>query len=146
MEKTSFGPGHKTGLFSGQYSKEIVEARAPVVLRRLIDMYPMVLDFPEWVIERYVKVEARLDLMYEYFMELCATVGIAQVPSALNSEIAKAEQISLNYAKELGITPAAWASIAKNMGFARHFSNEKLDGLASEGRRIRTEQGRLSSP
>jgi hypothetical protein len=143
--KRSFAPGNKAAVKHGAYSDEIVNEHAVQVMEELVGLYPQVAFMPSRAVERYCLAEARLDLMYEAMMERFDQVGVLETMKetpTLMAEIAKSEQISLNYAKELGLTVAAWASIAKNMGFARHFGNENLDKLTNDGRRIREAQGR----
>ena len=143
--KRSFAPGHKASTKHGAYSDAIVGEHASQVMEELVGLYPQVAFMSAKSIERYCLAEARLDLMYEAMMGSFDRIGVLDTMKSiptLMAEIAKSEQISLNYAKELGLTVAAWASIAKNMGFARHFGNENLDKLTSDGRRIREAQGR----
>ena len=148
-----FAPGHTAAVRHGAASDRIVKDRVPEIIAQLVAMYPMAMDLPTHIIERWVLVEARLSLMYEYMMKVAtgeATIhrerdhecGIECVPPHILSEIAKAEQSSLNYAKTCGMTIESWAGIAKNMGFARHFGTTKVDDLAAEGKRIREAQGR----
>lgn len=148
VERLPFQPGNKAALKHGGYSDAIIKDRAGQVMEQLAGLYPQVLYMPSQVIERYCLVEARLDLLYEAFMGRVEALGsvvkaMSETPT-LSSEISKAEQTSLNYAKELGITVAAWAAIAKNLGYARHFASEKVDGLISTGRALREAQGRAS--
>jgi hypothetical protein len=143
--KRSFGLGNKAATRHGAYSDAIVEEHATHVMEELAGLYPQVVYMPARAIERYCLAEARLDLMYEAMSKRFDEIGVLDTMKetpTLMAEIAKSEQISLNYAKELGLTVAAWASIAKNMGFARHFGNENLDKLTNDGRRIREAQGR----
>ena len=146
LQKRSFGLGHfSSPTRHGAYSDAIVGEHAAQVLEELVGMYPQVAFMPSRAIERYCLAEARLDQMYEAMSERFDEIGVLETMKetpTLMAEIAKSEQISLNYAKELGLTVAAWASIAKNMGFARHFGNENLDKLTNDGRRIREAQGR----
>jgi hypothetical protein len=140
-QKRSLGPGHLAArVRHGAYSDKIIDDHAGQVMEELVGLYPQVAYMPSKSIERYCLAEARLDLLYEAMMERIEQVGVLETmreTPTLMAEISKSEQISLNYAKELGLTVAAWASIAKNMGFARHFGNENLDKLTDEGRKIR---------
>jgi hypothetical protein len=145
----SFGVGNKSAAIRhGAYSDAIVAEHATQVMEELVGLYPQVAFMPARAIERYCLAEARLDQMYEAMAMRFDQIGVLETMKetpTLMAEIAKSEQISLNYAKELGLTVAAWASIAKNMGFARHYGADKVDELTSEGRKIREAQGRPST-
>jgi len=144
--KRSHGPGNlAVRVRHGAYSDRIVADHAESVMDELVRLYPQVVYMPTMAIDRYCMDEARLDLMYEAMMESVEEIGMLATMKenpTLMSEIAKSEQISLNNAKELGLTVASWASIAKNLGYARHFGNENLDRLTIEGRAIREARGR----
>jgi len=131
------GRGNLRSVKHGANSKALVRQYAGELTTQLIRMYPMVMDMPMTIVERYAMNDARCMMLYDYLFKVEEEEGFgATLRTGLHDQISKAESVSLQMAKELGLTPKSWSDIAKNMGFARHFSNENVGNLTSRGEAI----------
>lgn len=131
------GEGNLIAVKHGANSKALVKEYATELATQLIEMYPFVLGMPTNMVERFCMNDARCMMLYDYLFKLEEEQGIeATLRNGLHDQISKAEGVSLQLAIQLGLTVKSWSDVAKNMGFARHFSQERIGTLASRGSEI----------
>jgi hypothetical protein len=66
-------------------------------------MYPMVMDMPMTIVERYAMNDARCMMLYDYLFKVEEEEGFgATLRTGLHDQISKAESVSLQMAKEQG--------------------------------------------
>ncbi len=132
-----FENGNLVPLVHGGYSNKVIQARAGEIYNTLVEMYPMALNFPPMLIERYALNEARTFLLYERFFDLLSSHADEAYAEKLNSEISKCERVGLDLLQALGLTMVAWSAVAKNFGYVRHLEADRVGALREEGAALR---------
>ena len=121
----------------GATSDRILSTVANEIAEILIRDCPWVLDLDLVAIEQYCRVEARVRLLSDWMNEIIEEKGPQKVPPYLWGEITRAENNAFRRADSLGLSPEGRMKIAKDASMYRHFSNDRVGGLASQGRDLR---------
>ena len=130
-------PGNYLGLKHGAQSSRILSLKASEVEDALIGVYPWIMETDRVAIAQYCSIEARRVLLDEHIWIVVERDGVEAVAPHLWSELAKAEGNAMKAADSLGLTPTGRLKIAKDAGFAQHFSSDKVGTLREQGAALR---------
>jgi hypothetical protein len=142
-----FEKGNLAALRHGANSERIVSAKAQEIRDLLLQSFPFLAEeaFLE-ATERYVRAEARAQLLHDYCMEKAEREGVEAVPRTLWQEASRAESNAAKCASDLGLDPAGFARIGRDLGVAgsigQRLQGPGLAALAADGRRLRELRGR----
>jgi hypothetical protein len=142
-----FEKGNLVAVKHGASSERIVSARAAEIRVLLVESFPFLAEpiFAE-ALERYVRAEARARLLYDYCFAKAEAEGVEAVPRTLWQEASRAESNAAKCAQDLGLDPAGFARIGRDLGVARSIG-QRLAGpglaeFAADGRKLRQLRGR----
>lgn len=145
--RAPFERDNLAALRHGARSERVVSARAAEIRSLVVDAFPFLCEplFGE-ALERYCRAEARARLLHEYVMSKSEREGVEAVPRTLWQEASRAESNAAKCASDLGLDPAGFARIGRDMGLARSIG-QRLQGptlaeLAADGRKIRELRGK----
>jgi hypothetical protein len=138
-QPTGQQPGHMLSIVHGANSKRVLNTVPQQLVDALIGTYPWLLDTDEVAIYQYCRAEHVCQVLYAAIEQ---TMGadeskVLLVPEYLWSAVARAEANAMRSADRLGLSPEGRLKIAKDAGFASHFSNQKIGKLMEQGAALR---------
>lgn len=142
-ESTRVGEGNLVALKHGIRSSHehgLLSIRAAEVCEVLVGTYPWVLDTDVVAIEQYCRAEALARLADEAVRKVVEEKGFAEVPAYYLKELNQANSVAMRAADRLGLSPEGRLKIAKDAGFAQHFSQERIESLREKGAALRAAQ------
>ncbi len=137
---TQFAKGNLVGLKYGVRSSHedgLLSVRAAEVCEVLVGVYPWILDTDVVAIEQYCRAEALARMADEAVQQVAAEKGFLSVPPYLLKELSTANGMAMRAADRLGLSPEGRLRIAKDAGFAQHFSSQRVDTLRAQGAALR---------
>ena len=108
-----FEPGNAVALSHGGYSPAAIDERAVEVRHHLFELAPWLNDDPTYVIQvaRFVRVEARAQLLGDAIASKAADKGILSVGARLLEAATAADRLAARLADDLGLSPLGRARL-----------------------------------
>lgn len=146
-EGNTASKGNTSTFTHGMYSRRAVEARARQIIAALMEdgLTPEHVRHPMFTLHvgALSRIEAAASLGYEYWMDVLDTEGPAAVfgmkegvPRALIEVWAGLEQKASRLRADMGLTPAGYAKISRDLGIAASATEDRLAAAAREGHAI----------
>lgn len=130
--------GNTRALTHGGYSESAITERAALVSHHLMDLCPWLAEDPAYVIAvaRFVRVEARSQLLGEAIAMQAAERGILKIGARLLEAAAQTDRLSAKLGDDLGISPLGKARLKAETAQGE-LGEAALVGLAETGAAIR---------
>jgi len=134
----SAAPGNTLAARSGARSERLVSEHAEEVLEELVELYPWLTTADGVALDVLVRAKARHDLLAAYIEDIVEgrrrsyprkgfpDTGIEAVPERVWQQISREARTVLDTASRLGLTAVDRAQLAKDLGLARHYGNERV--------------------
>jgi len=131
-------PGNTRAVTHGGYSEQAITERAAELTHHLLELCPWLAEDPVYVIPvaRFVRVEARSQLLSEGIAAKAAKDGKLKVGSRLLDSAATTDRLAARLADDLGLSPLGKARL-KTFTAAGELGAASLADLAETGRAIR---------
>ena len=136
--------GNIHALRHGANSEAVLTTVAAELCERLIGTYPWFIDVDAAGIEQYCRTEARARLLANFIDQKInnSRKGVMAVEPYLWSAADRADANAMRAAEAIGLTPMGRMKIAKDAGFAQHFSTDRVSKLTERGAALRAAGGR----
>jgi hypothetical protein len=133
-----FEDGNTAALVHGAYSESAITARAAHVAQNLFEIAPWLADDEVYVIPvaRFVRVEARSQLLAEAIADKSAEKGILSVGARMIEAAAATDRLAAKLGDDLGLSPLGKARL-KTLTAAGELGVASLVDLAERGNEIR---------
>ena len=133
-----FEEGNTVALKHGGYSESAITERAAEVTHHLFELAPWLAEDPVYVIPvaRFVRVEARSQLLSEAIAAKAADCGILKVGPRILEAATACDRLAAKLADDLGFSPLGKARL-KTYTAAGELGGATLAHLAETGRAIR---------
>lgn len=150
-DRPPFGAGNTMAVTHGAYSERNIAETAEEIRGELLERFDFLADpMFQTAIERYLRPAARarrLNAWVEAVMDGeiearperkgGATTGVDAIPQRVWQALNQAETAAQKFAQDCGLDPIGFARIAKELGWAKQLSGQKVADLASKGRELR---------
>ena len=140
-----FEDGNPSKLVHGANHEPTIEARAAEVHAEILTVAPW-LDSDEYApaVARYLRAEARAQLLHAHIMATCETKGPDKVPSRVWEQATAADRLSAELGNVLGLDPIGRARL-KQLASSAEISLLTLGELARQGRALRESSGSVDT-
>ena len=133
-----FEDGNTAALVHGGYSDSAITERAEQVTHHLFELAPWLADDDVYVIPvaRFVRVEARSQMLSEAIAEKAAEKGILSVGARIIEAATACDRLATRLADDLGLSPLGKAKL-KALTAAGELGAASLADVAERGSEIR---------
>ena len=150
-ERPPFGVGNRMSVTHGAWSERSIAETAEEIRAELLERFDFLADpLFQPAIERYLRPAARARRLNDWVEAVMdgeiearperkggATTGVDAVPQRVWQALSQAESAAQKFAQDCGLDPIGFARIAKELGWAKQLSGQKVADLASKGRELR---------